>query len=139
MAAVLLPLLVGLTGLAVDVGNIYVAQSKLQAAVDAGALAGCLQLPYDPKVSNGKVVAAVTNVVNENFKDSTAYTATLDDIYPGTEVRSVCVQASTTVDAMFIGALEAIGASPALSTTITADACAGFNNLEVAFKIFIQI
>jgi Flp pilus assembly protein TadG len=135
MAAVLLPLLVGLTGLAVDVGNIYVAHSKLQAAVDAGALAGSLQLPYDPKVSNGKVVAAATQVFNENFKGSTAYTPTLGGVVAGTEVRSVCVDASVTVDAMFIGALEAIGASPALSTTITADACAGFNNLEVVLVI----
>ena len=40
LAALSMVSIVGFTGLAVDVGNVYYAQAKLQAAADAAALAG---------------------------------------------------------------------------------------------------
>ena len=54
LVAVLLPAILGVAGLAVDAGNLYLAHSRLQSAVDAGALAGSLELPYDPEVANGR-------------------------------------------------------------------------------------
>src|SRR5581483_3651101 len=39
-----MPLFVGIVGLAVDMGRMYIAQSEAQSFVDAAALAACLQL-----------------------------------------------------------------------------------------------
>jgi uncharacterized membrane protein len=45
--AVFLSVLLGMTALAIDVGSWYRAQRALQARVDAAALAGAQELPYD--------------------------------------------------------------------------------------------
>lgn len=122
--ALLVPILLGLSGLAVDVGNLYLAHSRLQAACDAGALAGSLELPYDPNISNGKVVQAAKEMVKTNYS-----TATINSVGQGSEFRSVCVSASITVDTILMGALGIYQES------VSADACAGFNNLEIVFVI----
>src|SRR5665648_735652 len=45
--ALLLPVLIGFAGLAVDIGHMYVVKGQLQNAADAGALAGARGLvPY---------------------------------------------------------------------------------------------
>lgn len=122
--AVLLPVLLGLLGLGVDSGMLYLAHNRLQAAVDAAALAGSLQLPYDPQSSTGLVKNAVTQYLSENYKD-----AVLDGVTPGTEERSVTVKAHAKVNTIFMGAL---GIS---SSTVRAEASAGYNKLEVVFVI----
>ena len=61
MIAMLLPVLLAVAGLAIDMGNMYVTHTRLQAAVDAGALAGSLELPYDPDLDKGIVRGAVVS------------------------------------------------------------------------------
>ncbi|MDD4953050.1 MAG: pilus assembly protein TadG-related protein [Desulfovibrionaceae bacterium] len=124
MTALLIPVLVAVVGLAVDVGNLYLAQTRLQAAVDAGALAGSLELPFDPDLDLGLVNAAVSGMVEKNFQ-----AAQINSVSAGAEVRSVCVQAEAQVNTILLGVLG-IG-----SKTVSAKACAGFNNLEVVFVI----
>ena len=124
LVAVALPALMAMAGLAIDAGNIYLAHNELQAATDAGALAGSLQLPYDPDMDKGLVTAAAQSLVAKNFGK-----ARVDDVAPGTEVRSVCVHTSTSVDLMLMGA---VGLA---NSTITASACAGFNNLEIVLAV----
>ena len=124
MTALILPVLLGMAGLAVDAGNLYLAHSRLQAAADAGALAGALKLPFDPNLTGGTVNAAVTSIVNDNMNS-----AVVDRVYQGSEVRSLCVECSSDVDLMFMGVLGV--ANP----NITASACAGFNNLEIVLVL----
>ncbi len=53
LIAVLLPVIIGFAGIGVDTGMLYLAHSRLQTAVDAAAMAGSLQLPYDLEVEEG--------------------------------------------------------------------------------------
>lgn len=123
-AAVAVPIIVGLVGLGIDSARLYHAHSRLQAATDAAALAGSLQLPYDPDLSKGLVNAAVADYLNRNMPE-----AEVVGVAPGTEVRSVRVSSRVEVDVLLLGVL---GAS---AKTLTASAAAGFNNLEVVFVI----
>ncbi len=120
LIALLIPVLLGLVGLAVDMGNLYLTHTRLQAAVDAGALAGSLQLPYDPSMTTDVVRNAAIDMVHKNFAD-----AEVNSVSAGTEVRSVCVEARAQVNTMLMGVLGIA------SNTVRAKACAGFNNIEV--------
>ncbi|WP_156921457.1 vWA domain-containing protein [Desulfovibrio inopinatus] len=118
------PALIGGAGMVVDVGQVYIAQNRLQGAVDAAALAGSMQLPYDPDMEVGKVEQAATNLMTENYPS-----ATIVEIVPGGNVRSVCVKAEVAVD---LDLMPVLGVDQKI---VTASACAGFNNLEIAFVI----
>jgi len=122
--AVALPIVVAGAGLAVDSGKMYVAHSALQNAVDASALAGSMELPYDPDMDKGLVAAAVDDMMAKNYPE-----ATVKKVQPGGEVRSVCVTAEADVDMALMGVL---GIN---EETVEASACAGFNNLEIALVI----
>ncbi len=123
-AAVAIPVAVGLVGLGIDSARLYQAHSRLQSATDAAALAGSLQLPYDPDLSKGLVRAAAVDYLERNMPE-----AELTGVAPGTEVRSVRVTARTEVDVLL---LSVLGAG---SKVLTASAAAGFNNLEVVFVV----
>jgi len=118
----LLPVLLAVAGLAIDMGNMYVTHTRLQAAVDAGALAGSLELPYDPDLDKGLVRAAVVSMVATNMER-----AEVTSVAPGTEVRSVVVQARAKVQLFLMRFLNLT------DEYITARAAAGFNKLEVVF------
>jgi hypothetical protein len=122
--ALLLPILLGVAGIAVDMGNMYLTHTRLQAAVDAGALAGSLELPYDPDLSKGVVSKAVTDMVAENMES-----AEVTDISAGTEIRSVKVTARAEVRMLL---MEVLGMA---DKYVEANAMAGFNKLEVVFVI----
>lgn len=124
LVAVLLPVVLGLVGLGIDSGMLYLSHSRLQAAVDAAALAGSLQLPYDPQLDKGLVRGAVTQYMDANYPE-----ASLNGVTPGTEERSVTVTATATVPTIFMNALG-IG-----SSEVHAKATAGYNKLEVVFVI----
>ena len=124
MIALLLPVLIGMAGLAIDLGNMYMTQTKLQAAVDAGALAGSLELPYDPDLSKGIVEQAVNDMVATNMES-----AEVTAVEAGTQLRSVEVTAEAPVGMLLMGIL---GLS---DQVVKAHAAAGFNKLEVVFVI----
>ena len=60
--AVLVPLLLGCVGLAVDVGNVYVQQARFQNAVDAAALAAGYKLP-----NQATATAAAADYIEKNL------------------------------------------------------------------------
>ncbi|OIQ50671.1 von Willebrand factor type A domain protein [Pseudodesulfovibrio hydrargyri] len=122
--ALLLPVLIGMVGIAVDMGNMYMTHTRLQAAVDAGALAGSLELPYDPDLSKGVVRQAVEDMVADNMEG-----AVVTDISAGTEIRSVKVTARAEVKVLL---MEVLGMADGY---VEANAMAGFNKLEVVFVI----
>ena len=124
MIAMLLPVLLAVAGLAIDMGNMYVTHTRLQAAVDAGALAGSLELPYDPDLDKGIVRGAVVSMVGVNMAD-----AEVTSVAPGTEVRSVVVQARAKVELILMRFLNLA------DNYVSARAAAGFNKLEVVFVI----
>ena len=120
----MIPVIIGAVGFALDMGNIYLAQTQLQAAVDSGALAGSLQLPYDPELDKGIVVQAATDMVQRNYEKSE-----IESITSGLEVRSVRVEAKAKVKLLVMGVfgLE--------DKYVHAKATAGYNNIEVVFVI----
>lgn len=120
----LLPIMLGMAGMAIDMGNMYLTHTRLQAAVDAGALAGSLQLPYDPDVDKGIVQAAVNDMIARNMSD-----AIVDQVKPGTDVRSVIVSAKAEVKLLI---MQFLGIA---DQWVTASASAGFNKLEVVFVV----
>ncbi|WP_272701620.1 pilus assembly protein TadG-related protein [Desulfovibrio sp. Fe33] len=122
--ALLLPILLGVAGIAVDMGNMYMTHTKLQASVDAGALAGSLQLPYDPDLTRGIVNQAVRDMVAANMEG-----AEVTSISAGTEIRSVKVTARAEVNMLL---MEVLGLA---DQEVQASAVAGFNKLEVVFVI----
>jgi hypothetical protein len=77
MVAILLPILLGMAGLALDIGNWYLRSHRQQKAADAAALAGAVYLPMDATAA----FAAARNLANSNgFADdsSTAVSITQD-------------------------------------------------------------
>lgn len=119
-----MPVLAGMTGLAVDMGRLYTAQARLQGAVDAAALAGTLYLGSDPSINNGTIANVVATYLDENYPE-----ASVVDLGPGTAVRTVCLTGQVDVPMTFMGVLGIE------SRTVSASACAGFNDLEVVLVI----
>ena len=75
--ALLLPLLFGFAGFAVDIGHMYAVKSQLKNAADAGALSGARALapytaPSTPNWAEGLSKAPLT--VQRNFVDNTPLT-----------------------------------------------------------------
>jgi len=122
--ALALPVLAGMVGLGIDTSMLFLAHSRLQTAVDSAALAGSLQLPFDPELDQGLVVAAVNDLMARNFPE-----AEITDISQGGELRSVRVTARAEVDMLLLGVLGVT------SKYVEASALAGFNNLEIVFVI----
>lgn len=122
--AVALPVLLGMTGLAVDMGRMYTAKARLQAAVDAAALAGSMYLGSDPQIKNGIVANAAAEYLSNNYPG-----AVLTQLSPLTQVRGVCVSAEANVPMTFMNVL-------AIKTrSVNARSCAGFNDLEVVLVV----
>lgn len=65
MMALLLSLLLGFTALVVDVGYLYAEKRQLQTAVDAAALAGAQDLPFQ-----AAAVSQAQNYITSNIEDS---------------------------------------------------------------------
>ncbi|MGH9385243.1 MAG: pilus assembly protein TadG-related protein [Vicinamibacterales bacterium] len=59
MSALMLPVLLGFTALAIDSGYAFEARKRVQAAADAGALAGAHAIDHDPSVSTATITAIV--------------------------------------------------------------------------------
>lgn len=83
MTAICLPLLLVMTGFAVDFGNAYTAKASLQSAADAAALAGgyqYLESGYDvTKTKNTTLESAQANYTKEYGTPSAAVTKTVVD------------------------------------------------------------
>lgn len=114
LVAMLLIVLVGLIGLAIDVGRIYIARAELSRALDAAALAGVLDLP---DVDQARVRATV--YMHENLPSA-------DIDFPATsDAFQFRVHGSRTIDLYFMrmfgfGDLE-----------VDAQAAAGFGLIPV--------
>lgn len=93
MFVMLIIILVGMIGLATDLGRIYVARAELGRSVDAAALAGAKQLP-DIVQADAKARAYIT----EN--EPTASIAV--EVYPDVPSQQVEVRATKTVPTIFM-------------------------------------
>jgi uncharacterized protein YegL len=92
--------------------------------VDAAALAGSLELPFDPDLDEGLVDAKARDMLARTYPE-----AVMDQVAPGTEVRSVVVEGHVDVRLMLMAVLGLA------ERRVSARAEAGFNNLEVVFVI----
>jgi Flp pilus assembly protein TadG len=81
LAALTMTSIVGFTGFAVDVGNVYYARSKLQAATDAAALAGAQNINVG---SGGTAISTATSysAVAGQLNASSKLPATMASGYP---------------------------------------------------------
>jgi hypothetical protein len=75
LTALALPMLICTTGLAIDLGNIYVQCSRLQNAADAAAIAGA-------HAYNGETIKSANNSAKEYIKGKMHNLATDEDIHP---------------------------------------------------------
>ena len=92
IVALLLVAFIGLLGLAVDVGRLYVAKTELSRAADSAALAGVVELP-DVDAAQSRATA----YLSENQPDATAS-------FPATSQEyQIRVKASRTVEMTFMG------------------------------------
>lgn len=69
-----LPVLLGMSAFVVDVGTWYLADRKMQAMADAGALAGVQELPYD--VNKARTVAVDFTTRNGNDTPTVSFPTT---------------------------------------------------------------
>lgn len=88
--------IIGLMGLASDIGRIYVARAELGRSVDAAALAGAKQLP-DIAAADSKARA----YISENEPSAVVSV----EVYPDVPSQQVEVRATKTVDTVFLKAL----------------------------------
>jgi cytoskeletal protein CcmA (bactofilin family) len=68
LVALMLPILMGFAGLALDIGNLCVVKAKMQNAVDAAVCGGGLKLPDQSQAT----AQATSLITNNNFNPSTA-------------------------------------------------------------------
>ncbi len=114
--ALLAFILIGLMGLATDIGRIYVARAELGRSVDAAALAGAKQLP-DIVAADAKARSFITqNEPNANVNV---------EVYPNVPAQQVEVRAVKTVNTVF---LRALGVG---SVAVRNQATAGFGVIPV--------
>ncbi len=93
IVALLAVVLLGMIGMAIDVGRLYVAKAELSRAIDAAALAGVLELP-DVAAAESRANA----YLKENIPDATAS-------FPGNDTNSLRVQGTRNVKLSFMGIL----------------------------------
>ena len=116
MFVMLLIILVGIIGLATDLGRIYVARANLGRSVDAAALAGAKQLP-NISLADSKARAYITeNEPNANIDVQ---------VYPDVPSQQVGVTATKTVKTVF---MRLFGIN---SIQVENDALAGFGVVPV--------
>jgi Flp pilus assembly protein TadG len=108
IVALLAVVLLGMIGMAIDVGRLYVARAELSRAVDAAALAGVLELP-----DNAAAEARADAYLKENLPGA-------QSSFPGNASNSLRVRGTRTVDLAFMGILGF------KSMDVNASAAAGF-------------
>lgn len=119
-----MPIVLGMAGIGIDFGRVYIAKVRLQGAVDSAALAGAIRLTDDPDMTQGAVSTGASEYLTRNYPE-----AQIQSLEPGSQVRTLCVNGRVDVPMTFL-ALAGIR-----SRTVTASACAGFNDLEVVMVI----
>jgi Flp pilus assembly protein TadG len=112
----LMLVLVGMVGLATDLGRVYVARAQLGRSVDAAALAGAKQLP-DIAAADSKARAFIT----ENEPNSTINV----QVYPDVPSQQVGVTATKTVNTIF---MRLVGIN---TVSVSNNATAGFGIVPV--------
>lgn len=116
MFVMLLVVLVGMIGLATDLGRIYVARAQLGRSVDAAALAGAKQLP---DITQADLKARAYIAENEPY-------ANIDvQVYPDVPSQQVGVTATKTVKTVF---MRMFGID---TVKVSNDALAGFGIVPV--------
>jgi Flp pilus assembly protein TadG len=122
IVAILLPVIIGIAGLAIDVGSWYLTQAQLQNAADAAAIAGAQDLPNNP---TGAAAAAQTQVT-DNVSGATVTSVTP---YNGSSSQiQVTVSKRSTVS---FAAVLGIGA-PTVTASAVATASQGTGNFIYA-------
>jgi Flp pilus assembly protein TadG len=130
IAALLAVVLVGMAGIAIDVGRLYVTKLQLSRAVDSAALAGSLELPDLETDSDGDG-ETVNTKVNE-YLDDNEPGAYLAEAPTSPSSRQVRVRGALDVDTIF---MRIIPGAPD-TVTVNAQATAGFGRpLEVALVL----
>lgn len=114
MLALLVIVLIGLLGLAIDMGRIYVARTELSRAVDAAALAGVMELP-DTAAAEAKATA----YFQENLPGGQI---SFPQVNSDNEFR---VRGSRTIDVLFMGIFGFD------SVSVDGSATAGFGRVPV--------
>src|SRR5262245_5383349 len=114
--ALLTMVIIGLMGLASDIGRIYVARSELGRSVDAAALAGAKQLPN---------ITAADLKARQFISENEPGAIVSVEVYPDVPSQQVEVRATKTVSTVFMRALG-VG-----TVNVKNSATAGFGTVPV--------
>jgi hypothetical protein len=115
----LLVLMLGMLGLAVDLGRVYTTRAQLSRSLDAAALAGVIELPNTTTATS----KAVT-YMNVNMPSATNISAV-----PDASLQTVTISATASVNTLF---MKLIGVN---SVSVHADAQAGASNIGTLVKL----
>ncbi|MCX5893727.1 MAG: pilus assembly protein [Deltaproteobacteria bacterium] len=135
--AILLPVILGLTGLAIDVGNLVLTKTKLRNAVDAAIHAGVMKLQQSPRPTDDVIKKAVTDNLDSNgFKD-VSHTInfnqdTVRNIHNYPEI-NITVTKSVATD--FLGVFG--DSLKSVNLTVTAEAVSPVNTLQPPFTYLL--
>jgi len=116
--------MLGFSGLVVDVGNVYLEKVRLQNAVDAAALAGGQELLYDGNSSQATTVAG--NYMNSNYSLITTTAKSYSATYPwngsNTQINvSVTKAVSTYFMKIFGNSLKTVDVSATATAKVYGD------------------
>jgi Putative Flp pilus-assembly TadE/G-like/von Willebrand factor type A domain len=142
----LIPLMLGVAGLVIDVGYVYLCQRELQISTDAAAMAAAAQLPNPTTAtSSGLSFSAEPGEQNAypNLNTPLALTDTSTTVTPGCvtitglpdcggsiAANAVQVTQTTTVPTFFIRALSALGVKTLTSVNLRAYSTAVMRGAE---------
>ncbi|MEX2158994.1 MAG: VWA domain-containing protein [Dehalococcoidia bacterium] len=118
--ALLTVVFIGLLGLAIDMGRLFVARTELSRALDSAALAGVVELP---NMTNAQ--AKATTYLNKNLPDATASFPPPGDTY------QIRVKGTRDLDMLFMG----IFGFGAVEVSATAAAGYGVTPVDVAINV----
>jgi len=110
LATIMMVVLIAFTGFAIDVGHAYLVQRQLQAATDAAALAGALELPdrtraeqvardYGPEPTKRNTLRSNDNAAIT--VETKCVTAIITGCTPGSGVNSISVKSTSEVKTVF--------------------------------------
>lgn len=135
--AILLPVILGLTGLAIDVGNLVLTKTQLRNAVDAAIHAGVLKLQQSPRPTDADIKKAVTdNLESNGFPginpaiDFIQDTVRNTNNYPEINI-TVTKSVATDLLGVFATSLKSV------NLTVTAEAVNPVNTLQPPFTYLL--
>ena len=132
MVAILLPVILGCAGLAIDIGSLVLTKTKLRNAVDSAIHAGALQLPDQAAASS----AVTTYLSNNGFSDITpTITYSQDAARNPSNFPEINITAAKSVATDLLGVFSS--SLKSVTLTVSAEAVSPVQTLQPPFTYLL--